>query len=195
MKKAYKNQIVIYVIAFMLVAAGYLNYAEKNIVEVNSNEEQIQQEVEGEIAKENDTRSDENIGDATLVNSDTKEIQDVVEKEDDYYSSSKLEREKTYSQMIESYQKMLDNPNVSEEQKAIVTQEIKKINDNKGKIMVCEKLITTKGFEDVVIFINDDSINVVVKFEKLTTEQVAQIQNIVMRETNVGIENIHIMSH
>ena len=61
--------------------------------------------------------------------------------------------------------------------------------------MICENLITTKGFENVVIFVNGDSVNVVVKSNKLEQEQVAQIQNIITREINTEIENIHIMTH
>ena len=58
--------------------------------------------------------------------------------------------------------------------------------------MIAENLIVAKGFEDVVIFSNEDSISVVVKSNELKQEQVAQIQNIVSRELNVPAEKIHI---
>ena len=113
----------------------------------------------------------------------------------EYFTSSKLERDNMYSQMLENYQKMLNNSNIAEDQKSIASQEIKNINNTKNSIMICENLIKTKGFKDVVIFVNGESVNIVVKSEKLTEEQVAQIQNIVTREVNTEIENIHIMTH
>ena len=58
--------------------------------------------------------------------------------------------------------------------------------------MICENLIRTKGFNDVVIFVNDDSISVVVNKEELKKEDTAQIQSIVAREMNAKIDNIHI---
>ena len=58
--------------------------------------------------------------------------------------------------------------------------------------MICENLISTKGFEDSVIFVNDTSVNVVVKGEALQPEQIAQIQNIITRELKVDITNVHI---
>ena len=58
--------------------------------------------------------------------------------------------------------------------------------------MVVENLLGTKGFENVIVFVNNPSINVVIKAEELTTEQVAQVQNIVQRELKTDIENIHI---
>ena len=55
-----------------------------------------------------------------------------------------------------------------------------------------ENLIIAKGFEDVVIFVNEQSVSVVVKISELKQEEVAQIQNIVSRELNVEAEKIHI---
>ena len=58
--------------------------------------------------------------------------------------------------------------------------------------MICENLIKTKGIEDLVIFVNDKSISVVVRKDKLEQEQIAQIQNIIAREMEAELENIHI---
>lgn len=111
---------------------------------------------------------------------------------DDYFTSSKLERDKMYSQMLETYQKILESTSVSAEQKAISEQEITKINQTKNAIMIAENLISTKDFKNSVIFVNDGSVSIVVKAENLGQEQIAQIQNIVSRELKVEVENIHI---
>ena len=99
-----------------------------------------------------------------------------------------------YSQTLETYKEMLNNSNVSEEQKAIITQEITNVNKEKNAIMVCENLITTKGFSNCVIFVNTDSVSVVVEDDNLKSEEIAQIQNIISREMNAKVENIHIMT-
>lgn len=176
MKFMKKNQVVIYVIALMLIVAGYLNFTAdgdfRSAVQTASSEEELDKMA--------------NIGDAQLVSSN------VVS--DDYFSTSKLERDTMYSQMLETYEKVLNSNNSLETQKQSATDEIKKINDTKNSIMICENLIKTKGFENSVIFVNGDSVSVVVKDEQLTTEKVAQIQNIVSREMNTKVENIHISS-
>jgi len=66
------------------------------------------------------------------------------------------------------------------------------INDIQNKIMIAENLIKLKDFEDVVILVNDSSINIIVKKENLEQYDVAQIQNIVSRELGANVENIHI---
>ena len=110
----------------------------------------------------------------------------------DYFVSSKLERDKMYSQMLETYQKLLESSTISAEQKNISTQEIANINNQKNSIMIAENLIKNLGFEDVVIFVNYNSTSVIIKADKLAESDVAQIQNIVCREIGVEVETIHI---
>ena len=137
---------------------------------------------------ENSNISSEGKNQANTIETSTK----ASSSDDNYFSTSKLERDTMYSQMLETYENILNSSNSLETQKQSATEEIKKINDTKNSIMICENLIKTKGFENSIIFVNGDSISVVVKDEQLTTEKVAQIQNIISREMNAKAENIHI---
>ena len=58
--------------------------------------------------------------------------------------------------------------------------------------MPSENLIKNKGFEDVVILVNENTVSVVVKAYTLSQEQISKIQNIIERELEVGINNINI---
>lgn len=140
---------------------------------------------------ENEESEDNNKTNETIENKENNTVQTSA-KTDDYFDNSKLEREKMYSQMLETYQKLLESTSISQEQKAISEQEITKINQTKNAIMIAENLLSTKGFEEVVIFVNDISVSVVVKANELKQEQIAQIQNIVSRELKVELSNIHI---
>ena len=223
-----KNQVIIYVIALMLVTAGYLNYTTNTAEQVSA---QTTMEMEA-----NDDMQIADIGDATLVNSEAVSENEVAENTtenvtenisntngnatqeanenetqntnttenhtvtqtsatvttDEYFTKSKLERDTMYSQMIESYENVLNSSNSLETQKQSATEEIKKINDTKNSIMICENLISTKGFTNNIIFVNGDSISVIIGAEQLQQEEVAQIQNIISRELQAEIENIHI---
>ena len=113
---------------------------------------------------------------------------------EEYFTNSKLERNTMYSEQIENYQDILSNTNVSEDQKKIAQEEIIRINNEQNAIMIAENLIKTKGIEDLVVFINKESINVIVKGDELEKEEIAQIQNIVTRELEADIANVHIMN-
>lgn len=211
MKVLKKNQLIILVIALMFVTAGYLNYtANEGTVTTGTNTVKEEQYAaigdatlvnSGELLEEGDkqniinTINNANIAKENKDNEVKNDEQNTITtntKTDDYFDNSKLERDKMYSQMLESYQKILENTSISAEQKAISEQEVAKINQTKNAIMICENLISTKGFEDSVIFVNDTSVNIVVKAETLQPEQIAQIQNIITRELKVDITNVHI---
>lgn len=200
MKILKRNQLIILVISLMLVTAGYLNFTSTN-------------------AQDNTKETVAELGDATLVNSNKIENENVVEnsveqevpkeekkeeeevkptnaettsKEDTYFTTSKLERENIYSQMLETYQEIYNNANSTQEQKEKAIGEIAKINERRNAIMIAENLILAKGIENVVIFANENSVSVIAKAETLEPEKIAQIQNIVSRELEVGAEIISI---
>ena len=196
-----KNQVVILALALMLMTAGYLNYTNNheneslllaglgdaqlvsaNAIDSNNIIENLQTESMPIVANQENTNQ---VTQETSTNATN----------DDYFTRSKLERETMYSQMLETYTGILENEKISSEQKDIAENEIKNINDTKNAIMVVENLLGTKGFENVIVFVNNPSINVVIKAEELTTEQVAQVQNIVQRELKTDIENIHITTN
>lgn len=218
MNKAMKNQIVIYSIVLMLVVAGYLNYIENdNSVEISANTQNTTNIGDATLVSNNETEKDkasdtntetkqnEEKDDSKDINSETlqqsqtditnttSKVNASIDEDDEYFANSKLEREKMYSQMLETYQKILENTTVSEEQKSIASNEITKINNSRNAIMICENLIAIKGFEEAVILANGESVNVVIKAKELGSEQIAQIQNIITREMGKSIENIHIM--
>ena len=213
MKILKRNQLIILVIGLMLVTAGYLNYTtDPNKTTYTTSGETLENTyagigdatlVNGGALVENEEIEESDIQNSSSVTSIEGEnieeekntsVETANQTNEDYYTESKLERDNMYSQMLESYQKMLDSTSVSEEQKAIAQTEIKRINDNKNAIMIAENLIKTKGIEDLVIFINGESINVIVKGDDLEKEEIAQIQNIITRELEADIANIHIMN-
>lgn len=207
MKILKKNQIIILVIALMLVSAGYLNYSanlnevqktasigdaklvsSNGIVETNTQETALVENQNNEIKT--------NANETALVENNKEQTEETTKTNakisNEYFSQTRLNRESMYSQMVESYQKILENESIASNQKAIAQTEIKNINDTKNKIMICENLIKTKGIDDVIIFVNDKSISVVVKAENLEEDKIAQIQNIIAREMNTQINDIHI---
>ena len=242
--KSNNKQSVIFVVALMLVTAGYYNYLGKQDSNEKNNSLEIvalenQDEKIGE-AKFVDSKIDENSveeintilsniniddknsnlenlednnEDTNIINSvntnsndandinNTNEMNIGEEKSIDsidtaniieYFANSRLEREKMYSQMLDVYQKILESSTISEEQKSIASNEIVKINNTKNAIMVSEDLIKNKNIKDCIIFVNGDSVNIVVQSDELTDAKTAQISEILTRELKVNIENVHI---
>lgn len=206
MKILKRNQIIILVIALMLVSAGYLNFTanqNSNTIATSGSENSIEYAGIGDaklVSSNGVTETNQIEGlvpnnelSENITNEQTKETTAINSTtSDEYFYSSRLNRETMYSQMLESYQKILENDSISADQKSIAQTEIQNINKTKNRIMICENLIKTKGIEDLVIFVNEKSVSVVIKAATLEQDQIAQIQNIIVRELETKIEDIHI---
>lgn len=215
MKILKRNQLIVLVVSLMLITAGYLNFttnqenvATSTIAErtdtaigdaefvstVPHNENNVE---ENAIVENNEnaisngmSNEQENL---IETNATEQKQQESKKSENDYYFiTSKLDRNTMYSETLETYQEMYNNANATAEQKQEALKKINTINNTKNAIMIAENLIIAKGFKNVVIFANEGSISVVIQADELKPEEVAQIQNIVSRELNVGAEIIHI---
>lgn len=56
-----------------------------------------------------------------------------------------------------------------------------------------EKLLVAKGFEDAAAFVQEDTVSIAVKKEKLSEEDTAKILELAMRQTDQPAENIKII--
>ncbi len=200
-----RNQIIIFGIAIMLVAIGYMSYSLniEQVAETSAIEEvnQVAGIGEARLVSNNNVITDEEEASMNNIESESNDISDKsssqevvsIEKEnDDYFNQSRLDREKMYSEMLESYQSIMGNSDISQDQKNNAQQEINKINMQRNSIMIAENLIKNKGFKDIIIFVNNQSVSAVVRADSIETAEVAQIQSIIQRELNIDIENIHI---
>ena len=183
-----KNQMALLAIALMLISASYMNQTNH----IRSGDLGDAKLVSTEIVKEN------TINENKEETENNQEINEIIEtsntkKVEDYFVKTRLDRETMYSQMIETYTKILKDEDIPTEQKSIASNEIKMINERKNEISIIENIIKTKDFKDVVILINDNSVNAIIKQEEeLSEEQVAIVLNIVSRELNIDVDNIHI---
>ncbi len=215
MKILKRNQLIVLVVSLMLITAGYLNFTtnQENVAtstiaertdtaigdaEFVSTVPHNENKVEESAIVENDenaisnemSNEQENL---VETNATEQKQEESKKSENDYYFiTSKLDRNTMYSETLETYQEMYNNANATAEQKQEALKKINNINNTKNAIMIAENLIIAKGFKNVVIFANEGSISVVIQADELKPEEVAQIQNIVSRELNVGAEIIHI---
>lgn len=220
MKKQVRKQMILGVISAVFILTGYLNFQnitnEKLIASVNDdkNDERLG---DVELVSSNSLIFSENIIDNKVVSKNQNEVENKIENKveeenevekenddgnrvenintnfsDDYFVKTRLDRENMYSKMLESYEKIINNDQITSDQKAIAVQEIDNINKYKNGIMISENLIKNKGFKDAVILINNNSVSVVVKKDMLVETDIVKIQNIIETKLGFKIENISI---
>ena len=189
MKRLFKkNQIIITTLAIMIAIAGYLNYSGKmfgdmDTKEANGNLENQElldisdegAETSGEIASQ-DHEVEGTPGEAVLTNG-------VV-------AEAKVTREQVRAKNKETLQSIIDNEKISEEQKKEAIAQMVHVTELAEKEAAVETLLASKGFQDTVVSLTDDAADIVVGNAELTDANLAQIEDIVVRKTEIPAANI-----
>ena len=105
-------------------------------------------------------------------------------------SGAKLQKEQTRAKNKETLLEIINNVNISEEQKQEAIDNMIAITDIAEKETSAEILLEAKGFNDVVVSITQESVDVVVNTTELSEAQRAQIEDIVIRKTGVSADSI-----
>lgn len=215
-----KNQIIITALALMIAVAGYLQYtgsqrdsdlakeasadttkstyeisdedmysAEDIFTDTEESEETSAEAQDAglgiqtgeDIAKANGQDA-ENPGEAVLTSTDVSNV--------DFASEVKLNREQVRSQNKESLLEIINNTNITEEQKQEAVSTMISMTDIAEREAAAEMLLQAKGFTDVVVSITDGNADVVLNMGEVTDAKRAQVEDIVKRKTNVEAQNI-----
>ena len=104
--------------------------------------------------------------------------------------NTSIEREK----MVVLLNEIINNDRTDDGNRKAANDAKMKLVDSMSKEKIIENLIKAKGFEEALVLITDNSVNVIVEAEKLADSDVAKILDIIMRETKVDVKNIKIQN-
>lgn len=209
-----KNQVIISALVVMVAAAGYLNYIDSNPSAVSD----VMYSEEGDVAavmEDGDVAvSDENpeiaLGSSEATTGASADISDSADideaaspdageavfvnssNDSSYFIQAKLDREQARAKQKDMLNEMLNNSNINEEKKNEVTTAMLKIQQRIEKETAAETAIKSKGFNEVYVRIDDDTVDVVVDKGELTDAEIAQIEDAVKRKTGMEADKIRI---
>ena len=201
MKRIFKkNQIIIAALAVMIAAAGYLNYsgklfgdkdtAEKTNAELANkelldiSEEDVTTSASDDIKSQDGTDSDGSVdgtpGEAVLTSGEASAV----------VAEAKVTREQVRAKNKESLMEIIDNENLSDEQKQDAVNQMVAMTDIAEKEAAAETLLASKGFSEAVVSLTQDAADVVVNAAELSDANRAQIEDIITRKTGVAAQNL-----
>lgn len=105
-------------------------------------------------------------------------------------SEAKLLKEQTRAKNKETLLDIINSTGLTDEQKQEAVNSMVEMTEVAEKEAAAEILLEAKGFQDVVVSINSDTVDVVVNATELDDVQRAQIEDIVKRKTDVEAQNI-----
>lgn len=196
-----KNQVIITALVLMIGTAGYLNYADSKATKaskvVSNDSDEIaglvpDEDLYGDIVlneetvtanSDNVSAEDEEAGKAVFVNNS---------QDTSYFVQAKLEREQARAKQKDILTEVINNNNVDQTKKSNAADEILKIQERIEKETASEAMIEAKGFKEVYVRIDDDTVDVVVNKAELNESEIAQIEDIIKRKTGASVDKIRI---
>lgn len=137
-----------------------------------------------EVADGEEVVDSEDPGAAVFVNSST---------DTPYFAQAKLDREQARAQEKEILTQLLNNKDLEKDKKSKAAEEMLNLQKRIEKESATEAMIEAKGFKEVYVRINDNGVDVVVNKEKLTEQELAQIEKIVRSATGFEVDKIQII--
>ena len=211
MKKVFgRNRLAIIALAVMIGVAGYMSFAdagkdkkksdkkEEKQVEVLNYEDLTDGAVSenADLVKEEnpDTAAGEDVGDMELNGSES-EIGDAVLTSAQVTSNmaaAKLTREQSRSKSKEALMDVISDEALSDDAKKEAADTYVKLSDNIEKETDVETVLAAKGYQDAIVTISDDAVDVSIGTVSLSDTEKAQIEDIVTRKTGYDISRIAI---
>ncbi len=179
--KVKRNQIVVAALALMIAVAGYLSYtgisnmSDGDALETAAVDEAALDNAELTNVVETDT---EQPGEAVLTSSSS------------FVAQAKVDREQVRAANKELLMEVINNEELSEDERQAAVASMVEITDLAEKEAAAETMLEAKGFEDVVVNLTGGTADVMVPADQLSDTQRAQIEDIIIRKTEIAGENI-----
>lgn len=168
-----KNQIMIGILSVMIAVAGYVNFSKKDVFVVNDQMVMEDQELE--------------IDDMTAEKEEDLERTGAVTEA---VAAAKLNREQARARSKEILEDIVANEKIEDEKKEEAVATMVTLTGNIEKEASAEQLLSARGFEDSVVSIGEESVDVVVNAESLSQTQKAQIEDIICRKAGVSLDKV-----
>ncbi|MGI6071018.1 MAG: SpoIIIAH-like family protein [Blautia sp.] len=114
----------------------------------------------------------------------------VLTGSSNFVAQARISREQIRSQNKASLQEIIDNAELSQEQKAEAVSSMVAMTEMMEKEAAAELLLEAKGFTEVVVNLTGETADVVVPDSSIDDAARAQIEDIVQRKTGIAPENI-----
>lgn len=193
-----KRQLVIAALVVALGAAVYLNWQFSGVqpVTVTDTESETAKQLGQTTYVNTEISNSSDISETTSENSsvevNTSAISSLSKEQQEYFANERIKRSQSQEKAIESLSDIIESASSSETAK----QEAVKSAENLALAIKAEtdieSEIKTKGFEDCLVSINNDSCSVIVPKGKLDDAAAISIKDIAVRQGGIDYDKITI---
>lgn len=185
-----KRQLVLAALVVALGAAVYLNWAMMGNTQLPATDAVTSGRPLGETLQVNASENESGTnpgGDSSAVDTSASVAGD------DYFASARLSREKARDESVETLQKVVGNTSEAGDAKKAAVSQANAIAQDIVKETEIENLIKAKGFEDCVVFLQNDECSVVVKTKANSQNDAIVVRDIVTDQAGISYDKIKIV--
>lgn len=192
-----KNQVIIAALTVLLGVAGYLSFSGEPTDKSKNKEDNEQAFAESDftdVAAGEMTLDDVEGSEHIELNSNESEIGEAVLTSTGVAVTNmvniKLGREQTRSKLKESYLEIINDDGMDEASVSSATDAYMKMTDDMELETEAETILSAKGYENSIVSIGKDTVDVVICGDVLTPEDRAKIEDVVVRKTGCSVDQI-----
>lgn len=161
---------------------------------VETSTEKKEEETKTDISAEDEGKDDYKVNDNGEVVASKESPGEAVmvsnSLSSDYFSSAKLSREQSRAKNKETLMEIINNKSLASADKKAAVKEVAQLTQAAELENAAEMMLEAKGFSEAVVSISQGNADVVVSAEELSSQQIAQIEDIVKRKTGIAAQNI-----
>lgn len=201
-----RKEIIAAALVVLIGVAGYLNWSYQDTIRVtdgdsyietgkklgeaqyvNSNQEDVEDgATEENTAAENQAAEGENQEENT-------ETQETAANSGDYFVEAKLEKESARSKALEILNQTAANESFDQETREKAQEQILSTAKNVEKEAAIENIAKAKGYPDISVYIDGEEVNIIVRKDGFSEEDVAKIKDIATEQLGISGKNIKIV--
>ncbi|MGN1456930.1 MAG: SpoIIIAH-like family protein [Acutalibacteraceae bacterium] len=194
-----KRQLVIAALVVALGAAVYLNWQFSGVqpVTVTDTESETAKQLGQTTYVNTEISSSSNISETTSENSSVEAntsatVSSLSREQQEYFANERINRSQSQEKAIESLSDIIESASSSETAKQDAVKSAEKLALAIKAESNIESEIKTKGFDDCLVSINNDSCSVIVPKGKLDDAAAISIKDIVVRHGGIDYDKITI---
>lgn len=196
-----KNQIIISTLAVLIAIAGYVRCSgslESKNEEYYDVMENVTSDSDIEVSSYTDEQgSDVAVNDLDLDKDELEYIEPgsavLTSANSSTVATIKLEREQTRAKNKETLLSIINNAEITEQQKSAAIEQMLNITDISERENATETMLKSQGYYNTIVSISEDKVDIVIDMSYVNDDNIVQIEDIVKRKANVTADKITII--
>lgn len=202
-----KKEIIAAALVVLIGVAGYLNWSYQDTIRVTDGDIYTEtgkklgeaqyvsapkDDVEEESKDGKEKESKDKESKSSKENKDKESVETKTSAKDQF-AAARLEKDNARSKSLEILNQTAANESFDDETRKKAQDRILKMADDVEKEATIENIAKAKGFDEIAVYIDGDSVDMLVKVEELSEKDVVKLKEIASEQLNIGAKDIKIV--